>query len=59
MGALASESALTIRDLAARASDFVATLPTIFHLLWQQKIKTDLKTHPLHLDSRIWLDDAA
>ena len=55
LGALASDSALTIRGLAARVGDPLVVLPTIFHLLWRQQIRTDLVTRSLHLDSRIWL----
>ena len=58
LGALASDSALTIRSLAARVGDPLVVLPTIFHLLWRQQINTDLATHSLHLDSRIWLRES-
>ena len=58
LGALASDSALTIRGLAARVGDPLVVLPTIFHLLWRQQIRTDLATRSLHLDSRIWLKES-
>lgn len=57
--ALASKSALTIHELAKRVGDRVAVLPAIFHLLWQQRLRTDLKSRPLHLGSSVWLDEAA
>lgn len=59
MEALASGAVSTISDLAAQIGDPVAVLPTIFHLLWQQRIRADLTTRRLHLGSRVWASEPA
>lgn len=55
---LEAAGSLSLRDLAAAIGDPVCVLPTLFHLMWQQHITTDLTTTPLHLDTLVRLVEA-
>ncbi|WP_240689703.1 TnsA-like heteromeric transposase endonuclease subunit [Arthrobacter sp. PAMC25564] len=54
-----SNGPASIRGLAAAAAaDPVIVLPTVFHLLWKQRICGDLKHRILHMDTRVELGAA-
>lgn len=51
---LSDAGTATLRDTAMALGDPLLALPTIYHLLWTQEIRTDLDGNRLHLESQIW-----
>jgi hypothetical protein len=39
---------------AGQAGDSIAVLPTLFHLMWSQRLQADLRTTPLSGDTKVW-----
>ncbi|QYB07707.1 TnsA-like heteromeric transposase endonuclease subunit [Rhodococcus sp. USK10] len=57
--AVSSTTGMPIHMLADAAGERIIVLPTLFHLLWRQRLHADLADRPLTLDTVVRAGDAA
>lgn len=59
MSLAAAERRIAIADLAAGVGEPVVVLPTVFHLLWHQRLRADLDSALLTMTSPVQIGNLA